>query len=37
MSGEKRLGAVRYRLDGAALSAEIVDVPGLVPHWVDEV
>jgi 3',5'-cyclic AMP phosphodiesterase CpdA len=37
MPGEKRLGAVHYGLDGAALSAEIVDVPGLAPHWIDEV
>jgi 3',5'-cyclic AMP phosphodiesterase CpdA len=37
MQGEKRLGAVRYELDGAALDAEIVDVPGLAQHWIDDV
>jgi len=37
MPGEKRLGAVRYRLDGPTLEAEIVDVPGLAPHWIDDV
>lgn len=35
--GENRLGAVLYNLDGAALKAEIVDVPGLVPHLLDDV
>jgi 3',5'-cyclic AMP phosphodiesterase CpdA len=35
--GDKRLGAVRYRLDGKALQADIIDVPGLVPHWIDDV
>ena len=37
MPGENRLGAVRYQLDGTALEAAIVDVPGLVPHFIDEV
>jgi 3',5'-cyclic AMP phosphodiesterase CpdA len=37
MLGEKRLGAVRYELDGAALKAEIIDVPGLARHWIDDV
>jgi 3',5'-cyclic AMP phosphodiesterase CpdA len=37
MPGEKQLGAVLYELDGAALEAEIIDVPGLVPHWIDDV
>lgn len=37
MPGEKRLGAVRYRLDGAELKAETVDVPGLAQHWIDDV
>jgi 3',5'-cyclic AMP phosphodiesterase CpdA len=37
MPGEKRLGAVRYQLDGAALQAEITDVPGLSVHWIDDV
>jgi 3',5'-cyclic AMP phosphodiesterase CpdA len=37
MPGEKRLGAVLYELDGAALQPSIVDVPGLAPHWIDDV
>jgi 3',5'-cyclic AMP phosphodiesterase CpdA len=37
MLGEKRLGAVRYELDGAALKAEIINVPGLARHWIDDV
>jgi hypothetical protein len=37
MPGEKRLDAVRYRLDGRTLEAEIIDVPGLAPHWIDDV
>lgn len=37
MPGEKRLGAVRYELDGAQLEAEIIDVPGLAAHWIDDV
>ncbi len=37
MPGEKRLGAVRYHVDGGALAAEIVDVPGLTPYWIDAV
>lgn len=37
MPGESRLGAIRYLVDGAALAAEIIDVPGLVPHFIDEV
>ena len=37
MPGDSRLGAVRYELTGAALAAEIVDVPGLVPHFIDDV
>ena len=35
--GENRLGVVRYELDGAALKAEIIDVPGLARHWLDDV
>jgi 3',5'-cyclic AMP phosphodiesterase CpdA len=34
MPGEKRLGAVVYDLDGPALTARIVEVPGLTQHWV---
>ena len=37
MPGEKRLGAVLYELDGAALEASIIDVPGLAPYWIDDV
>ena len=37
MPGEKRLGAVRYRLDGAQLRAEIVNIPGLTQFWIDDV
>jgi hypothetical protein len=37
MPGEKRLGAVLYELDGAALEARIVAIPGLSAHWIDDV
>ncbi len=37
MPGEKRLGAVLYELDGLELSAEIVEIPGLATHWIDDV
>ncbi|HEX3413262.1 MAG TPA: metallophosphoesterase [Stellaceae bacterium] len=37
MPGEKRLGAVLYELDGAALEPSIIDVPGLAPYWLDDV
>ncbi|HEY3912295.1 MAG TPA: metallophosphoesterase [Stellaceae bacterium] len=37
MPGEKRLGAARYELDGEPLGAEIVEVPGLSRHWLDDV
>jgi hypothetical protein len=37
MPGEKRLGAVVYDINGGTLEAEIVEVPGLVPHWIDDV
>jgi 3',5'-cyclic AMP phosphodiesterase CpdA len=37
MAGEKRLGAVIYELNGAALAAEIIEVPGLSQHWLDDV
>jgi 3',5'-cyclic AMP phosphodiesterase CpdA len=37
MPGEKRLGAVLYELDGAALEPSIIDVPGLTPYWLDDV
>jgi 3',5'-cyclic AMP phosphodiesterase CpdA len=37
MPGENRLGAVLYELDGMTVEAKIVDVPGLSPHWLDDV
>jgi len=37
MAGEKRLGAVIYELNGAALEAKITEVPGLLLHWIDDV
>jgi 3',5'-cyclic AMP phosphodiesterase CpdA len=37
MPGEKRLGAVLYDLGHAAFTAEIAEVPGLTPHWLDDV
>ena len=37
MPGERRLGAVVYHIDGGALEAEIVEVPGLAQHWIDDV
>jgi hypothetical protein len=35
--GEKRLGAVVYEINGGALEAKIVEVPGLSQHWIDDV
>ena len=37
MPGEKRLGAVVYKINGGALEAKIVEVPGLSQHWIDDV
>jgi 3',5'-cyclic AMP phosphodiesterase CpdA len=37
MPGEKRLGAVLYELNGARLTADIVEVPELSRHWLDDV
>jgi 3',5'-cyclic AMP phosphodiesterase CpdA len=37
MPGEKRLGAVLYELDGTAVRAGIIDVPGLATFWIDDV
>jgi 3',5'-cyclic AMP phosphodiesterase CpdA len=37
MPGEKRLGAVLYDLVGPTISAEIMDVPGLREHRLDDV
>jgi 3',5'-cyclic AMP phosphodiesterase CpdA len=36
MPGDKRLGAVSYRFETADFRAEIVDVPGLIEHWIDD-
>jgi 3',5'-cyclic AMP phosphodiesterase CpdA len=37
MPGENRLGAVVYEIDGAAIGAKIVEIPGLSRHWIDDV
>jgi alkaline phosphatase D len=37
MPGENRLGAVVYEIHRGTLDAEIVAVPGLSPHWIDDV
>ena len=37
MVGERRLGAVLYEVNGAALKPSIVDVPGLSTYWLDDV
>ncbi len=37
MPGENRLGAVVYELDGRSLEADIVAIPGLSPHRIDDV
>jgi 3',5'-cyclic AMP phosphodiesterase CpdA len=37
MPGEKRLGAVLYELHDTVLEARIAEVPGLSPHWIDDV
>ena len=37
MPGENRLGAVVYEIRGRSLEARIVAVPGLSPHWSDDV
>jgi 3',5'-cyclic AMP phosphodiesterase CpdA len=37
MAGEKCLGGVLYELNGAALKTEIVELPGLSRHWIDDV
>jgi 3',5'-cyclic AMP phosphodiesterase CpdA len=37
MPGENRLGAVVYDIGSATIEAEIVAVPGLCTHWLDEV
>ena len=35
--GEEILGAVIYEIDGESLEADIVPIPGLSPHWIDDV
>lgn len=37
MPGTKRLGAVRYELQGTGFTVEIVEVPGLAQFWIDDV
>ena len=37
MPGKNRLGAVLYEITGESLEAEIIDVPGLSQHWIDDV
>jgi 3',5'-cyclic AMP phosphodiesterase CpdA len=37
MPGEKRLGAVRYAIEGSELRADICEVPGVAEHWIDEI
>jgi 3',5'-cyclic AMP phosphodiesterase CpdA len=36
MAGENRLGAVTYQIEGGAIDPEIVAVPGLSTHWIDD-
>ncbi|HZT87822.1 MAG TPA: metallophosphoesterase [Stellaceae bacterium] len=37
MPGEKRLGAVLYEIEGAAVRTHIAEVPGLQSYWIDDV
>jgi hypothetical protein len=37
MPGENRLGAVVYELDGSAVQARVVSVPGLISYSIDDV
>jgi len=37
MPGEHRLGAVVYEIEGTNIEPRIVAVPGLSPHWIDDV
>jgi 3',5'-cyclic AMP phosphodiesterase CpdA len=37
MPGEDRLGAVVYDLEAGVVEAKIIQVPGLSPHWLDDV
>ena len=36
-AGREAPRAVVYDVNGRTLKAEIVEVPGLAPHWIDEV
>jgi 3',5'-cyclic AMP phosphodiesterase CpdA len=37
MPGQKRLGAVLYKIAGMAIEAKIAEIPGLSPYWIDDV
>jgi len=37
MPGEHRLGAVVYEIEGRNIEPRIIAVPGLSPHWIDDV
>src|SRR6516225_9675870 len=37
MSGEEQLGAVLYEIGERSIEATIVEVPGLLRHWSDDV
>jgi hypothetical protein len=37
MPGEDRLGAVVYDFSSGTIEVEIITVPGLLPHWLDDV
>ena len=37
MHGQDRLGAVVYELDGSAVQARVVSVPGLISYSIDDV
>jgi 3',5'-cyclic AMP phosphodiesterase CpdA len=37
MPGVKRLGVVVYKIDRGNIEAKIIEVPGLSPHWIDDV
>jgi 3',5'-cyclic AMP phosphodiesterase CpdA len=37
MPGANRLGAVVYDIGSGTIEAEIIAVPGLLPHWIDDV
>jgi len=37
MHGQDRLGAVVYELDGSAVRARVVSLPGLISYSIDDV